>query len=81
MNAQDTANHILVDLDTERQRNLLRNSWTSPVGIALFHLDNSIDKLSSRPLWTGFILVTGRKKEAVFPTLQCLVEAQKSGRF
>jgi hypothetical protein len=30
-NAQDTANHILVDLDAESQGDLLRDSWTAPV--------------------------------------------------
>ena len=31
MNAQDTANHILVDLNAESQRDLLGNSRTAPV--------------------------------------------------
>jgi hypothetical protein len=81
MNAQDTANHILVNLNAESQRDLLRNSWTSPGGIELFHLDDSFDKFSSRPFWTGLVPCTWRKKEAVFPFLQCLVEVQESGGF
>src|SRR6266851_7552359 len=33
MHAQDTANHILVDLNAESQRDLLGNARTAPVGI------------------------------------------------
>ena len=43
MNAQDTANNILVDLDGESQRDLLGNSGTAPGGITPFHFADSDD--------------------------------------
>ena len=81
MNGQNTSDHVLVDLDAEDQSNLLRNSRTSPGGIALFHLNDSIDKFSSGPFLTRFMPGSWRKKQAVFPFLQGLVEVQESGGF
>jgi hypothetical protein len=81
MNSHNTSHHVLVDLDTEGRSNLLRNSWTSPGGIALFHLHDGIDKFSSGPFWARLMPGSWRKKEAVFPFLQRLVEVQESGGF
>lgn len=81
MNSQNTSYYVLVDLHTKGQSDLFRNSWTSPSAIALFHLDHGIDNFSSGPFWTGLVPGTWREKEAVFPFLQCLVEAQESGGF
>jgi hypothetical protein len=36
---------MLVDLDTERQRDLLGNVGTAPVGIATFHRDDRVDRV------------------------------------
>src|SRR5258706_3366224 len=81
MKRQNPTDHVPVDLDTEGQNDLLRDSWTSPSGITPFHLDDYIDKFSSGPFRTGPTLSTWRKKVAVFPILQCLVKVQKSGGF
>ena len=40
MSGKDTANHVLVDLDSESQSDLLGDSGTTPSGIALLHLDH-----------------------------------------
>ena len=79
MRSQNTSYHVLVYLEAERQRNLLRDSWTSPGGIVPFQLDDSLDKVSGGSLWTGLMPGAWGKKEAVFPILQYLVEAQKGG--
>src|ERR1700676_3453286 len=81
MKRQNPTDHVSVDLDTEGQSDLLRDSWTSPTGITPFHLDDYIDKFSSGPFGTGPTPSTWRKKVAVFPILQGLVEVQKSGGF
>jgi len=52
MHAQDTANHILVDVDTKSQRDLLSNSWAAPVGIPPFHFHNSSDEFFLWSLWS-----------------------------
>ena len=53
MKRQNPTDHVPVDLDTEGQSDLLRDSWTSPSGITPFHLDDCIDKFSSGPFGTG----------------------------
>jgi hypothetical protein len=63
MNGQNTSYCVLVDLHTKGQSNLLRNSWTSPGGIALFHLDDCIDEFSSGPFWTRLTAATGTTGE------------------
>src|SRR5580704_7476178 len=45
MTAQDTTNHILIDLDAEGYRHLLGNAGTTPGGITPFHLNNGVDYL------------------------------------
>jgi hypothetical protein len=79
MKSQNASHYVLVDHDTEGQGDLLRNSGTSPGGIALFHLDDGINNVPSGPFWARFPWGSWRKKEAVFPILQRLVEAQQRG--
>src|SRR6266478_9887304 len=50
MNAQDTANNILIDLDGESQRDLLGNSGTAPVGITPFHFNHGVDEFFLRSI-------------------------------
>jgi hypothetical protein len=45
MNAQETANNILVDLDGESQHDLLSEAGTAPVRITPFHFNDGVDKL------------------------------------
>lgn len=81
MQSQNAAYHVLIYLDPKGQRNLLCDSWTSPRGIASFHLDESIDEFLRGPLWTGLTPACLEKKQAVFPILQRLMKVQKSRRF
>src|SRR5215813_9819776 len=41
---ENPANYVFVDLDVERQGDLLCDSRTAPVGITLLHFDNQMDK-------------------------------------
>ena len=45
MNAQETANNILVDLDAKSQRDLLSDAGTAPVGITTFHRHDGVDEV------------------------------------
>jgi hypothetical protein len=80
MNAQDTANNILVDLHSEGQRNLLRDSRTPPAGIAPFHLDDGVDQFLLGSFRTGMAPTSGGKQSAVLSFGQHVVELQQSGR-
>jgi hypothetical protein len=50
MNAQDTANNILVDLDGESQRDLLGNSGTAPAGTTPFHFNDGVGEFFLRSI-------------------------------
>jgi hypothetical protein len=45
MNAQHTADNVLIDLHTESQRDLLSNAGTTPAGITPFHCHDSLDQV------------------------------------
>src|SRR3954453_17967468 len=81
MNAEDAANNILVDLDTESQRDLLGDTGTAPLGIAPFHGDDGVDEFSSRSLGARPRPARGRKQQAVLSFAQQAVEMQQSTRF
>jgi hypothetical protein len=61
MNAQDAANHILVDLDAESQRDLLSDAGTAPVGIPPFHRHDSVDEVFRWSFWATPTPAPGRK--------------------
>jgi hypothetical protein len=63
--SQDPTNHVLVDLDTEGQTYLFRDSWTSPGRIALLNLNDGIDQFSSWSFWTGLRPEVWREEEAI----------------
>ena len=76
MNAQDTANNILVNLDTESERELLSDAGTAPLGIAALHGNDGIDKLFLRPLRARPMPALGRKQHAVLSFPQHTVQMQ-----
>ena len=80
MNAQDTANNILVDLDAESQRDLLSNAGTAPAGITPFHCNDGVDEFFLRSLRARPTPALGRKQHAVLSFPQHAVEMQQSGR-
>jgi hypothetical protein len=80
MNAQDTANNILVDLDAESQCDLLSNAGTAPAGITPFHCDDGVDEVFVRSLRARATPALARKQHAALSFLQHTVQMQQSGR-
>jgi hypothetical protein len=72
MDAQDAANHILVDLDAESQRDLLGNAGAAPVGITPFHGNDGLDEFFPRSLRARPTPALGRKQQAVLPFFSAL---------
>jgi hypothetical protein len=50
---KNPSNHIFVDLDVERQGDLLCDSRTAPVGITLLHFDDGLNEFYARSLRSG----------------------------
>src|SRR5215469_7833258 len=81
MNAQHTANNVLIDLHTESQRDLLSDARTAPAGIAPFHCHDGLDEVLVGSLWARPTAVPRRKQLAVLSLAQRTVEMQQSGCF
>jgi hypothetical protein len=79
-NTRQTANHVLVDLDAESQRDLLSAAGTAPVGITRFHGNGGVDEGFVRSLGAGPPPTLGRKQHAVVSLPQHTVQMQQSGR-
>jgi hypothetical protein len=80
MNPQETPNNILIDVDSESQRDLLSDAGTTPAGIMTFHCNDGVDEVFLRSLRTRATPALVRKQHAVFSCLQHTVEVQQSGR-
>ena len=80
MNAQETANNILVDLDAESQRDLLSDAGTAPARIPTFHGNDGVDEFFLRSLRARSTPALRRKQHAVLSFPQQTVEMQQSGR-
>src|SRR5215831_10991565 len=80
MNAQHTADNVLIDLHTESQRDLLSNAGTTPAGITPFHCHDGLDEVFVGSLRAGPTAVFRRKQHAVLSFAQHTVEMQQSGR-
>src|SRR5260370_18325989 len=50
---ENPANYVFVDLDVERQGDLLCDSRTAPIGITLLHFDHRMNEIYARPFRTG----------------------------
>src|SRR4029077_6114447 len=65
--AENPANHVLVDLDVERQGDLLGDSRTAPAGITLLHFDDRTDEFGARTLRAGLpAAIRGRTASGTF---------------
>jgi hypothetical protein len=80
MNAQHTADNVLIDLHTESQRDLLRNAGTTPAGITPFRCHDGLDEVFVGSLRARPTAVPGRKQHAVLSFAQHTVEMQQRGR-
>ena len=50
---ENPSNHVFVDLDVERQGDLLGESRTAPVGITLLHFEDRMDEFCTRSFRAG----------------------------
>jgi hypothetical protein len=80
MNAQHTADNVLIDLHTESQRDLLSNAGTTPAGIPPFDCHDGRDEVFVGSLRARPTAVPGRKQHAVLSFAQQTVEMQQRGR-
>ena len=80
VNAQNSAHDILVNIDSENQRDLLGDAGTPPTGVAAFHRNDGIDEFFVGSLRTRPMLAFGRKQDAVLSLAQQAVEMQQRGR-
>jgi hypothetical protein len=80
MNAQHTADNVLIDLHTESQRDLLSNPGTTPAGITPFRCHDGLDEVFVGSLRARPTAVSGRKQHAVLSFAQHTVEMQQRGR-
>jgi hypothetical protein len=78
---ENPANNVFVDEDVKSQGHLLGNARTAPTGIALLHLEHSVDEFFAGPLWSGLTLALGLEELTIFSVPQSLVDAQKSRVF
>src|SRR5215471_5661393 len=77
MNAQHTADNVLIDLHTESQRDLLRNAGTTPAGITPLHCHDSLDEVSVGSLRARPTAAFGRKQHAVLSFAQQTVRCSR----
>ena len=79
MNAEDTANHILVDCNAESQRDLLGDSGTTPVEIAPFQFNDCVNEFFIGSFRARRTPALARKQHAVLSFGQHVVEMQQRG--
>jgi hypothetical protein len=80
MNAEDTANNILLDCNAESQRDLLGNSGAAPVEITPFQFNDCVDEFFIRSFRARLTPALARKQHAILSFLQHVVEMQQSAR-
>jgi hypothetical protein len=76
VNAQNTANHVLVNFNPESQSDLLSNARTAPTRIPTFHLHHGIDEFFGRALGAGRRPARRRKQQPILSLDQHVVEMQ-----
>lgn len=70
VDAQNPADDIFVDLNSEEQRDLLGDAGTAPRGIVAFHRDNGIDKFFVLPFRARPAAAFRRKRLVVLSFVQ-----------
>jgi hypothetical protein len=73
--------HVFVDGNTEGQGDLLRDPWTSPARVPLFHVDDRGDGVLAGSLGARFHGHLGREEPPIFPLGQRSMKAQQGGGF
>src|SRR5260370_40000051 len=69
---ENPANYVFVDLDVERQGDLLCDSRTAPVGITLLHFDHQMDEFCAGSFGPGFRWRFGENSMRYFRLLMAL---------
>ena len=75
--SENPANHVFVDLDVERQGDLLCNSRTTPIGITLLHFDDRMNEIYARPFRTGLPTAIRGEEHPVLLLAQDFVKAKQ----
>src|SRR5262249_19366274 len=78
---ENAPHHILVDGNPEGQGHLLRDPWTPPGRVPLFHVDDGGHDFLSGSLAARLLPHPGREQTAIFPLRQRSMEAQQRGGF
>ena len=73
-------NNVLVNLDTESQGKLLRNSATAPACIAFFDFNDCLDEFRRRSLGPRFSASFRRKQASILTFHQGCMESEEGGR-
>jgi hypothetical protein len=62
---ENPANYVFVDLDVERQGDLLCDPRRAPVGVALLHFDDRMNEIYGRTFRAGLPTAIRREQHAV----------------
>ncbi len=71
---ENPSNHVFVDLDVERQGEVLGDSRTAPVGITLLHFDDRMNEFGARSFRAGLPTEIRGEQVAVSLLAQGLVK-------
>src|SRR5689334_10591215 len=81
MRAEHTAYNILVNLNAESQRDLLRDSRAAPSRITPLHFEDCLNQFFLRSLPARFASLLWREQKAIFSGDQNIMEMKKRRRF
>jgi hypothetical protein len=74
MNRDYPTNSVFIQVQSERQVDLLSNAGTTVSWIALLHFHDGIDDFFTGSFGTGLPATTGRIQLPVFPLLHCVMK-------
>jgi hypothetical protein len=72
---ENPPNHVFVDLDVERQGNLLCDSRTAPVGITLLHFDDRMDEFCAWSFRAGLPMAIRGEQHPILSLAHGLMKA------
>src|SRR5712691_6938953 len=78
---QNAPDNILVDANPEGQGDLVRDPWTTPCGIPLFHVEDGGHNFLVGSFWARLLPDLGREQQAIFPRRQRSMEPQERRGF
>ena len=79
-NGEHATHHILVDGNAERHRDLLRDPWTTPGRMSLFHVDDGCDNFLAGSLWARLRLHIGPEEPVDTSAVSALDESPRASR-